>query len=168
MPYRQIPLTRASLFVRKLLVSFYPHIKAEVTCNWPLVDRTKNSTGNICKGMQEGMYQQTLSGCASAWVTVVQPCLVVMPQAVRRTPTFKDTAPMCKSLIQAPEVSSAKAGSEGRKRIAVLGASGYTGEEVVRLLALHPVFDVTVLTGESQAGKVSACVCKSHTSLGRP
>lgn len=48
-----------------------------------------------------------------------------------------------------------------KARIAVLGASGYTGEEVVRLLALHPVFDVTVLTGETQAGKVrylcSAC-----------
>ncbi|KAK9834806.1 hypothetical protein WJX81_000031 [Elliptochloris bilobata] len=40
-----------------------------------------------------------------------------------------------------------------KARIAVLGASGYTGEEVVRLLALHPVFDVTALTGETQAGK---------------
>eukprot|EP00891_Asterochloris_glomerata_P004568 jgi/Astpho2/4568/fgenesh1_pm.00067_%23_31_t len=39
------------------------------------------------------------------------------------------------------------------QRIAVLGASGYTGEEVVRLLALHPSFKATALTGESQAGK---------------
>ncbi len=46
-------------------------------------------------------------------------------------------------------------GSSAKARIAVLGASGYTGEEVVRLLALHPNFEVTVLTGESQAGKVS-------------
>lgn len=38
-------------------------------------------------------------------------------------------------------------------RIAVLGASGYTGEEVVRLLALHPTFKVTALTGDKQAGK---------------
>ncbi|KAK9811353.1 hypothetical protein WJX72_002335 [[Myrmecia] bisecta] len=38
-------------------------------------------------------------------------------------------------------------------RIAILGASGYTGEECVRLLAQHPAFNVTVLTGESQAGK---------------
>ena len=36
----------------------------------------------------------------------------------------------------------------------MLGASGYTGEEVVRLLSLHPTFKVTVLTGETQAGKV--------------
>jgi N-acetyl-gamma-glutamyl-phosphate reductase len=35
----------------------------------------------------------------------------------------------------------------------VLGASGYTGEEVVRLLALHPTFKVTALTGDRQAGK---------------
>ena len=46
-------------------------------------------------------------------------------------------------------------GTSGKARIAVLGASGYTGEEVVRLLALHPNFEVTVLTGETQAGKVS-------------
>lgn len=39
------------------------------------------------------------------------------------------------------------------KKIAVLGASGYTGEEVVRLLSLHPTFKVTVLTGDRQAGK---------------
>jgi N-acetyl-gamma-glutamyl-phosphate reductase len=46
----------------------------------------------------------------------------------------------------------------------VLGASGYTGEEVVRLLALHPSFSVTVLTGETQAGKVFA-VCTSLVGL---
>jgi N-acetyl-gamma-glutamyl-phosphate reductase len=52
-------------------------------------------------------------------------------------------------------------GSQAQTRIAVLGASGYTGEEVVRLLALHPTFAVKVLTGETQAGKVSrkACSC---------
>ena len=38
-------------------------------------------------------------------------------------------------------------------KIAVLGASGYTGEEVVRLLSLHPNFKVTALTGDRQAGK---------------
>lgn len=39
-------------------------------------------------------------------------------------------------------------------RVAVLGASGYTGAEVVRLTALHPGIKVTALTGEKQAGKV--------------
>jgi len=37
--------------------------------------------------------------------------------------------------------------------VAVLGASGYTGAEVVRLSHLHPGIKVTALTGEKQAGK---------------
>ncbi len=47
-------------------------------------------------------------------------------------------------------------------RVAVLGASGYTGEEVVRLMALHPNFTVAALTGESQAGKVGGPGCSMH------
>lgn len=47
----------------------------------------------------------------------------------------------------------ASAPSSDTVRIAVLGASGYTGEEVVRLLALHPTFKITALTGDRQAGK---------------
>ncbi len=39
-------------------------------------------------------------------------------------------------------------------RVAVLGASGYTGAEVVRLSALHPYLKIAALTGEKQAGKV--------------
>lgn len=56
--------------------------------------------------------------------------------------------------MQTAGAATSKAESEQKKRIAVLGASGYTGEEVVRLLGLHPSFAVTALTGESQAGKV--------------
>lgn len=37
--------------------------------------------------------------------------------------------------------------------MAVLGASGYTGAEVVRLAALHPGVELVALTGEKQAGK---------------
>lgn len=36
---------------------------------------------------------------------------------------------------------------------AVLGASGYGGAEILRLLAGHPEIDVAVLTAESQAGR---------------
>lgn len=36
---------------------------------------------------------------------------------------------------------------------AILGASGYTGAELLRLLRNHPRFVVTALTGDSQAGK---------------
>lgn len=36
---------------------------------------------------------------------------------------------------------------------AILGASGYTGAELLRLLRNHPRFVITALTGDSQAGK---------------
>lgn len=36
---------------------------------------------------------------------------------------------------------------------AILGASGYTGAELLRLLQNHPAFEVVALTGDSQAGK---------------
>lgn len=36
---------------------------------------------------------------------------------------------------------------------AVLGASGYVGAELLRLLAVHPDFDVTVVTAGTQAGR---------------
>lgn len=37
--------------------------------------------------------------------------------------------------------------------IAILGASGYTGAELIRLLKNHPHARITLLTGDSQAGK---------------
>ncbi len=37
--------------------------------------------------------------------------------------------------------------------IAILGASGYTGAELLRLLLAHPYVNIAALTGDSQAGK---------------
>lgn len=37
-------------------------------------------------------------------------------------------------------------------KVAILGASGYTGAELVRLLALHPHFRIAALTGDRKAG----------------
>lgn len=42
--------------------------------------------------------------------------------------------------------------SSERLRAAVLGASGYAGTELLRLLAAHPNIDVNVVTGDSQVG----------------
>jgi len=39
------------------------------------------------------------------------------------------------------------------KRAAILGATGYTGVELLRLLAGHPHIDVVFATGDSQAGQ---------------
>jgi N-acetyl-gamma-glutamyl-phosphate reductase len=44
------------------------------------------------------------------------------------------------------------------RRVAILGASGYTGAELVRLLATHPGFEIAALTGERKAGQPMAAV----------
>ena len=38
-------------------------------------------------------------------------------------------------------------------RVAVLGASGYAGGELVRLLATHPAVELTFLGAKDTAGK---------------
>src|SRR5258708_7358648 len=40
--------------------------------------------------------------------------------------------------------------------VGVIGASGFAGAELLRLLATHPELDVTVVTGDSQAGTLVA------------
>src|SRR6056297_2304998 len=44
------------------------------------------------------------------------------------------------------------------RKIAILGASGYTGAELVRLIATHPDFQIVALTGERKAGQPMAAV----------
>ncbi len=43
--------------------------------------------------------------------------------------------------------------SNGKIRIAILGASGYTGAELVRLLSRHPNAEIVVLTADRKAGQ---------------
>ncbi len=42
------------------------------------------------------------------------------------------------------------------KRVGIIGASGYTGVELLRLCAQHPDFDVVYATGDSQAGTLAS------------
>jgi N-acetyl-gamma-glutamyl-phosphate reductase len=44
------------------------------------------------------------------------------------------------------------------QKIAILGASGYTGAELVRLLAAHPSFRITALSADRKAGMAMADV----------
>ncbi|MEH6775158.1 MAG: N-acetyl-gamma-glutamyl-phosphate reductase, partial [Cereibacter changlensis] len=37
-------------------------------------------------------------------------------------------------------------------KIAILGASGYTGAELVRLIATHPTMKIVALSGDRKAG----------------
>ncbi|HMB75227.1 MAG TPA: N-acetyl-gamma-glutamyl-phosphate reductase, partial [Kiloniellaceae bacterium] len=53
-------------------------------------------------------------------------------------------------------------------RIGVLGASGYTGADLVRLLACHPKADLRTLTANAHAGKSLASVYPHLGGLALP
>lgn len=42
---------------------------------------------------------------------------------------------------------------QGKKKVAVVGATGYTGHELLRILSRHPQVELTALTSRSHAGK---------------
>jgi len=46
-------------------------------------------------------------------------------------------------------------------RSAIIGASGYTGAELLRLLAAHPMLDVVYATGDTQAGTLASSLYPS-------
>jgi N-acetyl-gamma-glutamyl-phosphate reductase len=52
--------------------------------------------------------------------------------------------------------------------VAVLGASGYTGSELVRLLLRHPRVSLTALTADSKAGKTMAEVFAQFSGIDLP
>ncbi|HCS20052.1 MAG TPA: N-acetyl-gamma-glutamyl-phosphate reductase [Bacteroidetes bacterium] len=41
-----------------------------------------------------------------------------------------------------------------KKRIGIIGATGYTGSELVRILTNHPDIEITLITSESRAGEL--------------
>ncbi len=51
-----------------------------------------------------------------------------------------------------------------RKRVAVIGASGYTGAELLRIIAQHPSFDLVYATGDTQAGTLASSLYPSLTA----
>ncbi|MGE5547661.1 MAG: N-acetyl-gamma-glutamyl-phosphate reductase [Solirubrobacterales bacterium] len=53
-------------------------------------------------------------------------------------------------------------------KVAILGASGYTGAELVRLLARHPRFRIAALTGDRKAGQSMASVFPHLAALDLP
>ncbi|NDD17361.1 MAG: N-acetyl-gamma-glutamyl-phosphate reductase [Actinobacteria bacterium] len=52
-------------------------------------------------------------------------------------------------------------GNSGTLRTGIIGASGYTGVELLRLLASHPVLDVVYATGDTQAGTLASSLYPS-------
>lgn len=53
-------------------------------------------------------------------------------------------------------------------KIAILGASGYTGAELVRIIATHPSMEIVALAANSKAGKPMAEVFPHLRHLGLP
>ncbi|KZV40325.1 putative N-acetyl-gamma-glutamyl-phosphate reductase, chloroplastic-like [Dorcoceras hygrometricum] len=51
------------------------------------------------------------------------------------------------------EFEEIKATKSEKFRIGVLGASGYTGCEIIRLLSNHPNFQITLMTADRKAGQ---------------
>ncbi len=54
------------------------------------------------------------------------------------------------------------------RKVAILGASGYTGAELVRIIATHPTMDIVGLSGERKAGMAMAEVFPHLAPLGLP
>src|SRR5205809_612754 len=55
-----------------------------------------------------------------------------------------------------------------KARIGILGASGYTGSELVRLLLRHPRVELTLLTADSKVGKPMAEVFPQFAPFALP
>ena len=53
-------------------------------------------------------------------------------------------------------------------RVAVLGASGYTGAETLRIAAGHPAIDIVALTADRRAGEAVAAVYPHLAGMGLP
>ncbi len=58
--------------------------------------------------------------------------------------------------------------ANNRVKIGILGASGYTGAELVRLLARHPAAEITALTADRQAGQPLGAVFPHLAHVGLP
>src|ERR1700743_1118310 len=58
--------------------------------------------------------------------------------------------------------------ANAKKKIGVLGASGYTGADAVRLLARHPGVEISALTANTHAGKAMEAVFPHFFMLDLP
>ena len=55
-----------------------------------------------------------------------------------------------------------------KTKIAILGASGYTGAELVRLIATHPTMEIAALTADRKAGQKMTSVYPQFRHLDLP
>lgn len=58
--------------------------------------------------------------------------------------------------------------SEQKIKVGIIGASGYTGADAVRLLAAHPNAEIALLTGNAHAGKTLAEIYPQFAAIDAP
>jgi N-acetyl-gamma-glutamyl-phosphate reductase len=58
--------------------------------------------------------------------------------------------------------------STSKINVGIIGASGYTGADAVRLLAAHPHAEIKLLTGNAHAGKALAEIYPQFGGLDVP
>uniref|UniRef100_A0A7C9E7F9 N-acetyl-gamma-glutamyl-phosphate reductase n=1 Tax=Opuntia streptacantha TaxID=393608 RepID=A0A7C9E7F9_OPUST len=86
---------------------------------------------------------------------VSEPCFLKEQYKGGKFRTFCELASAPRSVsVRSPE----KQNLQKDVRIGVLGASGYTGSEIVRLLSNHPYFGITLMTADRKAGQSIASV----------
>lgn len=83
---------------------------------------------------------------------------VVLPFRQSRLHGIRNRACDVRMTATTPAKRASTAGGIDVARVGILGASGYTGAELLRLLAGHPRVSVGLLTGERNAGKTIGSV----------
>src|SRR5258708_13527467 len=71
-------------------------------------------------------------------------------------------------LLRSEDKELAMSAASNKVRVGILGASGYTGAELIRLLAHHPGADMRLLTADRHAGQALGAVFPHLGHLGLP
>ncbi|GAB0493517.1 hypothetical protein MMPV_004801 [Pyropia vietnamensis] len=88
-------------------------------------------------------------------------------RAARLLPAGGGCGPAGEATASAPASTVMAAEGPAAVRVAILGASGYTGVELLRLLSSHPHTSIVALSGERSAGSPMGAVFP-HLSFGPP
>src|SRR5690606_13259462 len=82
---------------------------------------------------------------------------IVAPSAARAFPVCNPPRWRA-AMAETKQAKSASKSSSETASVGILGASGYTGAELVRLLLRHPKISIDALTGDRRAGQPMASV----------
>jgi N-acetyl-gamma-glutamyl-phosphate reductase len=110
---------------------------------------------------QRGHHHRLLAGLAGAgWPGPSPPCPRARPARPGRLHNQSSDCIIILNFSQPARPAQGSDGSEGRMgaRVAVAGASGYAGGELLRLLAGHPEFELGPVTAQSSVGRPIADV----------